>query len=214
MIHYMLKLAVTWGFMERNPASGIRRLQENNKRTRYLSGEELKRFLAAVDAEKNKVLAMFILFLLATGLRKSEVRLALKANLDLAQRTLWLPDTKSGEGRTVVLNDLAISALKRVPLREGNPYLFPGRKLGRPVIDPKATFKAILELSKIDNLRLHDLRHTFCSLAVSKGASLYAVQHLVGHKSSITTQRYAHLQDATLREVSGQVAKVLQEAFA
>ena len=94
----------------------------------------------------------------------------------------------------------------------GNPYLFPGRTPGKPLNNPIKGFHRILKAAGIENLRIHDLRHSFASLAVNNGATLYEVQHLLGHASPQTTQRYAHLADERLRQVSGAVGAVVQEA--
>jgi site-specific recombinase XerD len=64
--------------------------------------------------------------------------------------------------------------------------------------------------ANIGNVRIHDLRHNFASLAVNSGQSLYVVQHLLGHASPQTTQRYAHLQASTLKQASEDVAAVIR----
>lgn len=90
--------------------------------------------------------------------------------------------------------------------------MFPGRVQGQPLNNPIKGFKRILAAAGIENLRIHDLRHSFASLAVNAGATLYDVQHLLGHASPQTTQRYAHLTDERLRQVSGAVGQVVGQA--
>ncbi|WP_279387966.1 tyrosine-type recombinase/integrase [Thiobaca trueperi] len=112
---------------------------------------------------------------------------------------MFLPDTKSSKSRHVVLNPAALALLREQPRLEGNPYVFPGRVAGQALNNPIKGFQRILTAAGIENLRIHDLRHSFASLAVNAGATLYQVQHLLGHASPQTTQRYAHLSDEALR---------------
>ena len=126
--------------------------------------------------------------------------------------TLFLPDTKSGKSRTVILNPDALAILQEQVKRLDNPYVFPGKVAGKALNNPIKGFHRILKAAGIENLRIHDLRHSFASLAVNSGATLYQVQHLLGHASSQTTQRYAHLADSTLREASGGVAALVNQA--
>ncbi|KQV79640.1 hypothetical protein ASD15_16420 [Massilia sp. Root351] len=102
-------LAIIWGKLDgKNPARGIRMHQENNQRHRYLSGQELRSFLSALEAEPNRALADALSFLLATGARRSEVLNARWDAIDLEQRQWYLPHTKSGRSRFVLLNDTAL----------------------------------------------------------------------------------------------------------
>ena len=69
-----------------------------------------------------------------------------------------------------------------------------------------------MNAADIPNMRIHDLRHNFASLAVNSGESLYVVQKLLGHASPHTTQRYAHLQHTTLRNASEKIAETVRQA--
>ncbi len=113
-----------------------------------------------------------------------------------------------------LINGEALALLQEQERLEGNPYVFPGKVAGQPLINPTKAFKRILGAAGIDNLRIHDLRHSFASLAVNAGATLYQVQHLLGHASAQTTQRYAHLADSALREASGTVGAMVNQATA
>ena len=70
-------------------------------------------------------------------------------------------------------------------------------------------FIRTLNRAGIKNFRIHDLRHTHASIAINNGASLYEVQHLLGHSQAKTTTRYAHLADETLRRVSEAVSRAI-----
>lgn len=183
-------LAIIWGKLDgKNPARGIRMHQENNQRHRYLSGQELRSFLSALEAEPNRALADALSFLLATGARRSEVLNARWDAIDLEQRQWYLPHTKSGRSRFVLLNDTALTILYRRPRSESTVYVFQGKVLGAPICNPYKGFQRALKRAGLTGWRIHDLRHSFASLAINNGASLYEVQHLLGHSDSKTTQR-------------------------
>ena len=208
-----LNLAIIWGKLNgANPVRGIRMHQENNQRHRYLSGDELRSFLAALDAEPSRSLADALRFLLMTGARRSEVLQSRWDNIDLDKQQWYLPHTKNGKSRFVLLNDAAVELLRQRPRTEGNVYVFPGKKEGGPIVNPYKGFQRALALSGITGLRIHDLRHSFASLAINNGATLYEVQHLLGHSDSKTTTRYAHVASANLRKASAHVSAIITGA--
>lgn len=205
-------LAVLWGKVEKNPVRGIRLHQENNQRQRYLSGLELSRFLMALKEEPSRSLADAVRYLLVTGARREEVLRARWDEVDLERRQWFLPKTKSGKSRFVLLNDAAVDLLHDRPRSPNNPFVFPGKNPGQPICNPYKGFQRILRRAGIKDLRIHDLRHSFASLAINNGASLYEVQHLLGHADSKTTMRYAHLASDRLREATGHVSIMVQKA--
>lgn len=212
LLSKLFKLAMQWERVTKNPCQGIKKHKENNQRDRYLSQDEIQRLFQAMAQESNRVTVAALTFLLLTGMRKEEALQAKWEALDLERGTLFLPQTKSGKSRHVVLNPDALALVKAQPKRDGNPYLFPGKVPGQALNNPHKCFRRILNAAGIENLRIHDLRHSFASLAVNAGATLYQVQHLLGHASSQTTQRYAHLADQALREASEAVATRINQA--
>ncbi len=212
LLSRMFKLAVTWGLIERNPALGIGKAQENNERHRYLSEEEIGRFLAALADDQNPVAAACLMFLLYTGVRKGEALAAKWEHVDLQKRVWYLPRTKNGKARHVILNAVAVALLQQQVRQPGNPYVFPGKLPGQPLNNPQKCFNRVLTQAGIADFRIHDLRHSFASLAINNGASLYEVQNLLGHQQAKTTTRYAHLADETLRKVSDTVSQTILNA--
>jgi integrase len=212
LLSKLFKLAMQWERIAKNPCSGVKKFKENNQRERFLSQDEIQRMFKAMADEPNRVAVAALKFLLLTGLRKEEGLQAKWEHVDLERGTLYLPHTKSGKSRHVVLNPEALSLLQQQERLPENPYVFPGKVKGQALNNPTKAFKRILEAAGIENLRIHDLRHSFASLAVNAGATLYQVQHLLGHASAQTTQRYAHLTDGALRQASGAVAALVQEA--
>jgi integrase len=206
-------LSILWSKHDgKNPVRGIRMHQENNQRHRYLSGEELRSFLSALKDEPNQSLADALRFLLMTGARRSEVLHARWDAIDLDQRQWYLPHTKSGRSRFVLLNDAALGVLRQRPRSESTVYVFQGKFPGTPICNPYKGFQRALKRAGLTGWRIHDLRHSFASLAINNGASLYEVQHLLGHSDSKTTTRYAHVASSNLRKASAHVSAIISSA--
>ena len=123
--------------------------------------------------------------------------------------TLFLPHTKAGLARTVLINNAALTVLEEQSRRRkrNNPYIFASEVEGKAITRPKKAFSRIKQRAGIlEHLRIHDLRHSFASILINSGkATLYDVQHLLGHHSPQTTTRYAHIQSSRLRLVSEQL---------
>jgi integrase len=212
LLSKLFKLAVQWERIGKSPCAGVQKFKENNQRERFLSQDEIQRMFKAMEDEPNRVAVAALKFLLLTGLRREEGLQARWEHIDLERGTLYLPHTKNGKSRHVVLSPDALALLQGQERQPGHSYVFPGKVPGQPLNNPTKAFRRILAAAGIENLRIHDLRHSFASLAVNAGATLYQVQHLLGHASAQTTQRYAHLADSALRQASGAVAALVQEA--
>lgn len=219
----MLGLACKWGLLEKNPAAGQEKFREGPLRERYLGKEELPRFLAALDEQEDRLSVAAIRLLLYTGSRREEILSLRWENVRRDEERLYLPKTKNGHSRTVHLNEKALAVLddlltkKEAEARTRNSaYVFPSRagtKKGY-IYDLRKPFEHACRAASVENLRLHDLRHTFASIAVSSGADLYAVQRLLGHRDIAMTQRYAHLAADDLKRATAGVSAMLDEATA
>lgn len=209
----LIKAMFTWagrqGMTSHHPARIVPLMRENNARQRYFSEDEIRNIFIAADEDKNPVASRFIKLLLLTGLRKDEMRLAKWEHFDPVQRTLWLPETKNGYGRLVHLNSLAVETIRMLPTQKANPWLFIGRKKGMPLNNPSKAFRRITRRAGIfDNeVCIHTCRHSVAALIVSHGGTLYDVQAQLGHRSSQSSQRYAHLHPQRLRNTSQLLAE-------
>jgi integrase len=219
LVRRMLNLAVKWGLLEKNPASGVDKFKELPHRERYLTKEELPRFLRSLDLQDDRLSVAAIKLLLFTGCRKGEI-LALRWE-DVQEGRLFLPMPKNGKSRSVILNAKAkevIAGLRerkeQVPLTRDSLYVFPSRDGSRKkhIIDLRVPFEKVCEAAGIEGLRIHDLRHSFATIAVMAGASLYDVQKLLGHSDVSMTQRYAHMVDDSLKRATENVSQVIQGA--
>lgn len=213
----IFKLAVEWGFLDKNPGLYIKKLKENNLRQKFLTREEVTIFMAACDADDNKTQSNALKFALLTGMRIGEICKSKWADLtvDDDNGSLYLPHTKAGLARTVILNKFALNIIyqQKEYRQPSNPFIFPSHEVGKAITNPKKTFARIKKRARVlGNLRIHDLRHSFASILINSGnATLYDVQHLLGHHSPQTTTRYAHITSSRLREVSNNVSDLVHE---
>jgi integrase len=212
LVKRMFNLAVKWGFVERNPAAGVEKFKLPPHRERYLTKEELPRFLKALDELEDRDAAAALSLALYTGCRRNEV-MSLKWNqIRLDEGRIYLPQTKNGRSRSVLLNPRAVKVLEELRVRgKDDEYLFPSRGGTKLPYrrDMRKTFANVCRAAGITGLRIHDLRHSFATLAIQGGASLYDVQKLLGHQDIAMTQRYAHMVDESQRRATDNFSKVI-----
>lgn len=182
------------------------------ERNRFLSHDEISRLIASVKADENTTAANAIMLLLLTGARRNEITHAKWEHVDWQNGTLLVPLSKSGKPRIISLSTSALALLDSIDGLEGNPYIFPSPVTGRPSASIYFPWDRIRMRAGLDDLRLHDLRHSFASFLVNSGEDLYVVQKLLGHAHARTTQRYAHLQQQTLSNAAEIVAKIIDAA--
>jgi integrase len=191
-----------------NPTSGLDRARPNERqRFLILTAEETDRLIASLGEDENRAAAQAIMLLLLTGARRNEITRAKWENVDWTQRVLRVPVSKSGKPRTIALNTAAMAVLKSIPRDSACPYIFPTRLIG--VYNP---WNRIRRRAGLADVRLHDLRHSFASLLVNQGVSLYVVQGLLGHASPRMTQRYAHLAPQTLLDAAEMVCSGMSDS--
>jgi integrase len=220
LIKRMFNLAVKWGLLEKSPATSLDKFKEKPYRERYLTKEELPRFLKALDGLEDGLSKAAIKLLLFTGGRKGEITSLRYDQWKADEKRLFLPDTKNDRSRSIILNDRATAVLKELKVNKDNSsrtkesdYLFPTKKgTKRPYIyDLRTPFGNACDASGIKGLRVHDLRHSFATLALQGGASLYDVSKLLGHSDVSMTQRYAHMVDDSLQKATDNMAGVIDD---
>jgi len=145
-----------------------------------------KRLLNAASGH----LAPLIKFAVDTGGRLSELLHLDWCHVEMNQMRICFIDTKNGEDRTIKLCDTAIATLNALgPKEKGRVFTYNGKPIG----SVKTAFNTARNNAGLNDVRFHDLRHTFASRLVQAGIPLYDVMHLTGHKSLEMVQRYSHL---------------------
>jgi integrase len=137
-----------------------------------------------------------------TGARKREALDARWEDFDFERRLWRIPTTKLGKPRHVPLSDGVLSLLTSMPRSLKSPYVFANPKTGKAYVSFFASWDTARTKAGLSDVRVHDLRHSFASLLINSGRSLYEVQKLLGHTQIKTTQRYAHLAPETLLDAS------------
>lgn len=197
----------------RNPVRGIRKYKER-KRERYLSSEELVRLGEVLEArtkssEESPFVISAVWLLIFTGARLEEV-LSLKwTYVDRQRRLLLLPDSKTGK-KVIRLNTAAMDVLDKIPRIDGNPYVIVGSKAGARLVNLQKPWRRIRKAAGIEDVRLHDLRHSYASELAAAGGSLPMIGRLLGHTQPVTTARYAHLKEDPLDELNDRVGEHLR----
>jgi integrase len=214
----MFSLAIRWKMRADNPAKGIERNQEYERR-RYLTADELARLLKALTESADQQSASAIRLLLLTGARRGEVLSMRWGELDLTKGTWSKPpsSTKQKEAHQVPLSAPACQLLAEMAEQQtskrGLPeFVFPGTGEAGHVRDIKRTWGTLCRNAQLANLRIHDLRHSFASQLASGGASLPLIGALLGHSQVQTTRRYAHLFDDPQRAAVEKVGAVITAA--
>jgi integrase len=146
-----------------------------------------------------------------TGARLTEILTLRWDYVDLENAVPRLPDSKTG-AKPIYPNDAAIKPIRSVPVMAGNPFVIAGGKPGARLINLQKPWRRLRTAAGLDDVRIHDLRHSFASELVSSGASLALVGALLGHSNPTTTQRYAHLYDDPMRKAVEKVGAVIAAA--
>ncbi len=188
----MFTKAIEWGHVELSPCVKVKKLKENNIRTRFLTNVEIERLMgAAILPKLRQVITVFI----HTGMRKSELQNLKWLDLDFDRNLITLPRTKNGKVRYVPMNEVTKQIFLQRRIGKQSPVLvFPGTKADRPW-DFVTAFQLARKRAGLEDVRIHDLRHTFASHLCMKGVDIMTVKELLGHSSLEMTQRYSHLTD-------------------
>ena len=207
LLSHMLNVAERWGLRAdgSNPCRHVEKFKLR-KRERFLSEAELGRLAAVLtdaeetDTELPSVIAA-IRLLLFTGARLSEILTLRREHVDIEERCLRLPDSKTG-AKTIYLPPAALEVLAGLERRDDNPYVIAGAKPGAHLVNLQKPWRRIRKKAGLDDVRIHDLRHSFASMAVAGGLSLPVIGALLGHTQPATTARYAHLAADPLRQAA------------
>ncbi|HQS83398.1 MAG: hypothetical protein B7Y25_00060 [Alphaproteobacteria bacterium 16-39-46] len=206
-----LNLSELWGYRpdHSNPCLHVKKYPEN-KRERFLNADEIERLLTILKREEKEGFYPWALhairLLLYTGCRLSEILTLTWEEVDLDNQCLRLLDSKTGK-KIIYLSSTAIELLQAIPKIPENLHVICGGKEGAHLVNIHKAWGRIRKKAHLEDVRLHDLRHTFASVAVSQGLSLPVIGALLGHKHTQTTARYAHLMHQPLFEASEKIAQ-------
>lgn len=229
LVSHMLATAEEWGAVP-GGSTICRRMKkfEEKKRKRYLSAEELVALGSALKEAEAQGLnphgLAIIRLLVLTGARRREIETLHWDEVRIERGLLELRDSKTG-AKTINLPPAALAVLSEYPREHGTPYVFPASSTrraseGAPERDEPRPYQGLMkvwskvrEKAGLDDVRIHDLRHTYASFAVAGGMSLPLIGALLGHKRSATTERYAHLAADPVRQAADRVGSAVADAM-
>ena len=196
LLSEMFTLAEAWELMSpgNNPCHSVRRYR-TRPRERFLTPEECRRLGRALKDAEGEVWVPAIAaikLLILTGCRKSEILNLCWDDVDRTAGNLRLRDAKAGP-RMVPLTEPVLSVLEGIPRQPDNPRVIPGQRRGRGLSNLNYYLELIRERAGLDDVRIHDLRHSYASRALALGESLPTIGRLLGHRKVETTARYVHL---------------------
>jgi integrase len=133
-------------------------------------------------------------------------------NVDFERASLHFPDSKTG-AKDIYLSAPALKVLSEVPRIKGNPYVIAGAEQDKPRSDLKRPWARVTAYAGLNGLRLHDLRHSYASVGAASGMGLHFVGKLLGHSSTSTTERYAHIANNPLRQANETIGEQIDAAL-
>jgi integrase len=186
-----------WGWCTENPFCKVKMEKENNARDRVLSYDEQERLLKVCP----RWLWEIVIFALNTGARMGEILDLTWKSVDLFRRVVVIQQSKTGYTKTIPLTSALMEMLKSKAKGGLEAKLvFPSRNETRiSTRNLERAFANALKRAKIENMRFHDLRHTFASRLAMAGKDLYLIQRLLGHRDPRMVQRYSHHSVESLR---------------
>ncbi len=212
ILSVMMRYAEQLGYRRKgsNPCRGISRYKRELPE-RFLSAEEYRRLGRVLDETENvnPFVVPAIWMLIYTGARVSEITTLRWRSVQVPR--LALADSKTGP-KTIYLNPQAIAVLERLERRADDELVFPSLYSRRP-IGLGAHWAKIRRRAALPDVRLHDLRHSFASVAIAHGVPLATIGKLLGHALPETTARYAHLADEVICESAERVCSGLAAAM-
>lgn len=195
-----------------NPCRGLERFREA-KRKRPLTRDELAAlwvYLESLEANENPFIIGAIRLLLLTGMRREEALSLRWEHVDLEAGVLRLQDAKTGP-RNVVLSRSAIEILARLSRHDDNPFVFPGQREGRRLVNITKKWSEIRTCLGFPEVRIHDLRHTVATM-LARSAPLVVVRDALGHSEIGTTSDYSHAANDDVRAAVDDLAIAIARA--
>ena len=216
VISRMFTMAEAWGMVPdgSNPCREIVKYRAR-RRERFLTDGEFRRLgdelVAAVSEGRVSVhAAAAIRLLMLTGCRCNEILTLQWKDVNLDASEIRLRDSKTGP-RGVPLSAAAVKVLADLPRVPDNPWVIAGRVKGTHMKNLNAPWGVVRSRADMEEVRIHDLRHSFASRALALGESLPMIGKLLGHRRAQTTARYAHLARESVKEAAARIAASIGE---
>jgi integrase len=200
---------------EDNPVFRVKTFK-SKKQERFLSNTELARLGDALEEAEatgaNPSAVNAIRLLAMTGCRRGEILALRWDEVDFERSCLRFKDSKTGE-KVVPVGAAVLKLLTDLPRIADNPHVLPGEVRGTHFVGLPKVWQKIRHTAELDDVRIHDLRHSFASVGAAGGESLLMIGKLLGHQRATTTERYAHLSDDPLKAAAGRISDSIANAL-
>ncbi len=209
----MFQFAINWELLPEtfiNPTSKVKDFPEEKKK-RWLKPAEVERLSMALSHEKNPYVVAFVYLALLTSLRKNEL-------LNLRWKNIFdncaeIIDRKNDEPLVVPLPKEAMLILRLLPRTNDNDFVFCGSAPGKSICDMKSQWNRIRKRAGLEDVRIHDLRHTVSAWLAQSGKNHSVIGKVLGQKSLEATSRYVHLSDEDSRRALSEHATSISAHF-
>jgi integrase len=193
-LNHFFNFCIERGLIEKNPATGVKKLNELS-RLKTLSDEDI---LKLINGASNKLTKDLIAFLILSGCRKGEALNLKWDDVDMQNDVIAIKGTKTKYDRYIPISKPLKELLSGIEKKQDCLYVF--NKNGAKLGDFKKSFHTACKNAGFKDMHIHDLRHIFASKMVKDGVSLYITGELLGHRTTQMTKRYSHLVPSTLRK--------------
>jgi len=195
-------------WMPVNPCVKMKKLKENPGRDRVLSEVEIERLLTSCRQSRSPYLYCIVLIALTTGARQGEILNLEWNHIDFDNKLAYLKKTKNGRPRSIHLSEPVHAELENLYKKRDlmKPLVFASKTaFGR--VDIKKAWQQALKKAGIVNCRMHDMRHTFATMAAAQGASNLELATAMGHRTLEMLQRYTHLDAQMSKKFTNTISK-------
>ncbi len=217
LVSHMLGKAEQWGLRADGSTvcRGISKFREA-RRERFLSAKELNSLGAALEAAESEGVSNqglnIIRLLTLTGARRNEIEALKWSEIDFERGIMRLEDSKTGT-KVIPMTPAAATILASVGKIANSPYVFPALTGGGYFQGLGKIWRAVRKEAGLEDVRLHDLRHTFASFGVAGGFNLPVLGAILGHTQAATTQRYAHLANDPVQHAANTIGDSIAAAL-
>jgi site-specific recombinase XerD len=186
----------------RSPCAKVRKHKEH-PRKHTLTAAQLAELGRALEAERSPYVRTFIVLMMLTGARKNELLSLRWEHVNLEAGTALLRKTKTGGDVVQRLSPLAVRGLRSLPVVSDSPFVFPGVKLGQPMVDSRARYKAALKRAGLPlETTFHDLRRSYGTNLARLGYSAEAIAAALHNSTQVAARVYVSIAGEMVDEMT------------
>jgi integrase len=211
-----LRLACDWKLITENPAQGLKKYNEDNRRDRLMTDDELQRLMAVLDTDPARTVCLVLKMAIFTAARKGEVLKMRWADINRQENTCTITAlvAKGKRRRILPLSASAIAVLDEAAIGNTSEWVFLNSKNGERLQSIDKVWQRIRAKANLPaDTVVHSLRHMGASMALASGADLATVRDLLGHRDISTTEKYLHSSAQSLQGGSAGIEDYIEKAL-